>query len=606
MPRLNHRWVAIGICLLCLGLSAWIVTLKYNAFQYTGKDLALYGQLMWSLCHGTPRTSLFGGHFLIDHANYIAFLLVPFYFFFQSALTLLYIKLIAFFIGAYLLFLIIEKKIDGKWAALFMLGYISFPGNMAMLFFEFNFENLALPLFFLAFLFLEQKRFLSFIFTCLALCLVKENMPLVVLMFAIYAFLFHRKDNLLVMRLAPFILISAVIIFITQVFLIQPALTKGLSFHHSNYWEFYKTFGSTPLEILKNLILHPEKAYPLLFDPKTFLFLGDLFGPLIIPSLLSPHVLLLGLPLFLQNLLSTAPGQKSIFYYYASALSVFIFLATVVSLSRIKKDGRQRLLIIVITSLFIFNLCYIREWARRLPLKQENAALYHQAIARIPPEADILANFRFLPMLSQRRGVYPLGREIVSYTRQKEHLPETLDHILIQLPIRADQNISLRKIILKGNWAVDTAIDDIVLLKKNIPNGKPLVQILKDPSNTGAITPILLLEPFLELTSLDLPARISSEARTLSITCKWHTQNGLQAGGRIAFAIYNNETVLWQNVHPVVYGLPLNKNETARETFTFTLPELSSGNYKVHVWLVKDNTLDWKWSSTLILPLEVQ
>ncbi len=606
MPRLNYRSMAIGICLLCFGLSIWVVTLKYQTFQYTGKDLSLYGQLMWSLCHGTPRTSLFGGHFLIDHANYIAFLLVPFYFFFQSALTLLYIKLIAFFTGAYLLFLIIEKKIDGKWAALFMLGYILFPSNMAMLFFEFNFENLALPFFFLAFLFLEQKRFFPFIFTCLTLCLIKENMPLVVLMFAVYAFFFHRRETPLLTRFTPHILSAALIIFIIQVFLIQPALTKGLSFNQSNYWEFYKTFGSTPLEILKNIILHPERSYPLLFDQKTFLFLGDLFGPLIIPSLLSPHVLFLSLPLFLQNLLSTAAGQKSIFYYYASTLSVFIFLAAVMSLSRIKKEGRDRVLIIIITSLFIFNLCYIHEWTRRLPLKQENAALYHQAIARIPSDAKVLASLRFLPMLSQRKDLYPLGRTEVSYTRQKERLPETLDHILIHLPIRADQNAAFRKLALSNGWNVDTAIDDIVLLKKDGLDRKPLVDIQRPSSFSPAIAPVLVLDPFIELTSLDIPTQINPTDPAVSITCQWRALKSLLAGGKISFAIYKNEDVLWQRTHPIAYGLPVRKHETALETFTFTLPELSSGDYTVHVWLVKDNTLDWKWSSTLILPLKVR
>ena len=175
----------MAIC--AVGCCAWaaVCTLKYVRFDYWGWDLSLYAQLMWNLCHGHTTTSLFGGSFLIDHANYIAFLLVPLYFFFQSALTLLYFKLIAFFIGSYVLYLIAQKRLGGAWALGLMLAYIFYPANVAMLFFEFNFENLALPLIFASFYFLEQRRWLPFIICALVLALVKENMPLVVAMFGV-------------------------------------------------------------------------------------------------------------------------------------------------------------------------------------------------------------------------------------------------------------------------------------------------------------------------------------------------------------------------------------------------------------------------------------
>ena len=47
-----------------------------------------------------------------------------------------------------------------------MLGYMFYPANVSMLLFEFNFENLALPLIILAFYLFEEKKILPFAITC--------------------------------------------------------------------------------------------------------------------------------------------------------------------------------------------------------------------------------------------------------------------------------------------------------------------------------------------------------------------------------------------------------------------------------------------------------
>ena len=191
---LRYNYVALLLCAIaCCGWS-YVLDLQYYCFAYTSWDLPLYANLMWNLCHGSMSTSLFGGNFLIDHFNVIAFLLVPFYYFFQSAFTLLIFKLFAFFAGAYILYLLASKNLGGLWGILFMLAYMFYPTNVALMFFEFNFETLALPMIFLLFYYFEEKKYLSFMVCCVLLTMVKENMPLVVFMFGIYAFLTRRED----------------------------------------------------------------------------------------------------------------------------------------------------------------------------------------------------------------------------------------------------------------------------------------------------------------------------------------------------------------------------------------------------------------------------
>ncbi|MBF0618941.1 MAG: DUF2079 domain-containing protein, partial [Candidatus Omnitrophica bacterium] len=174
----NNRTInllAIGTCTALAGVWGLVLTLKYYHFGYTGSDLALYAQLMWNLAHGNTHTSLFGGNFLIDHANYIAFLLAPLFAILPTALALLYLKVIVFFAGAYVLYLIALKKLSPALSFFFMLGYVVYPPNISMLFFEFNFENLAPAFIFLAFYFFDQKRLMPFLLTGLLLASIKEN-----------------------------------------------------------------------------------------------------------------------------------------------------------------------------------------------------------------------------------------------------------------------------------------------------------------------------------------------------------------------------------------------------------------------------------------------
>ena len=118
----KYNFVALWTCVIACCAWSYALDLRYYRFTYTSWDLPLYANLMWNLCHGHLSTSLFGGNFLIDHFNVIAFVLVPFYYFFQSALTLLYLKLFALFTAAYLIYILASKRFGGAWGMALMLA----------------------------------------------------------------------------------------------------------------------------------------------------------------------------------------------------------------------------------------------------------------------------------------------------------------------------------------------------------------------------------------------------------------------------------------------------------------------------------------------------
>ena len=585
----RYNSIALWSCAIIFCIWAYFIFLRYYSFQYTGWDLALSAQIMWSLCHGSTTTSLIGGNFLIDHANYIAFLLVPFYFFFQSALTLLLLKTFTFFVGSYILYLLTTKNLGPIWGILFMLGYIFFPANTSMFFFEFNFENLAPPLILLAFYLLEEKKIISFLITSLILCLIKENMPLIAMMLGLYATIRYRKEMPRFSRCAAALLLLGGGLFILQMFVIHPQITKE---HPSNYWAFYKKLGDfhTPWQIIKNVLFSPQITFPLLFTKRNISFLAQLFGPLLIPVIFSPWILLLGLPLFLQNLLSSFSGAQSIHFYYASSLVVFIFLATIKSLERLKIPQQKYILILIISAIFLFNLTFLKYWCQRIP-KPKGTVLgltTHNIISLIPKDAGIISSYKYLPWLSQRKDLYPLGLEIMPSTRQKMQVPHSVCYALFNPKTHRGHNDIIRKFLSNPQWSILAASENVILMQKNQSQGKPFVQIRQESTIPQAQSIALRLKSFIELEWVNLPIIIPSSSRLFPVTYYWNVLRPLPPHCRVNITITQSNNTIWSNDRPIAYSLPIRRKEYIEDRVYYDIPPLPSGAYEVHIRITRN------------------
>ncbi len=575
-----NRW-AMAIC--AVGCCAWaaVCTLKYVRFDYWGWDLSLYAQLMWNLCHGHTTTSLFGGSFLIDHANYIAFLLVPLYFFFQSALTLLYFKLIAFFIGSYVLYLIAQKRLGGAWALGLMLAYIFYPANVAMLFFEFNFENLALPLIFASFYFLEQRRWLPFIICALVLALVKENMPLVVAMFGVYG-LFACRGGRVRFGLVPLVL--GIGMFVVEIFVLQPLWMKGLSHQDSGYWQYlYGALGNSPTEILTAVVTQPAKIVNILITPNNCSYLASLTGPLLPWAVLSPHVLFLGLPLFLQDLLASFDGQKSIYYFHAATLTVFIFLATIRSLARFPKTYGNILLALTVAAAFVYSGWYLPQWNKKIPWenKLSHTARY-EVLSKIPSGEGVMANYTFFYPLSQRKDLYIFSRQDTAFSHQSQHIPDTVRYAALDFTTSFDDKAYVKKVLLNPSWRAVTAMDEMVLLEKDGLSKLRLLESQGVPFNE-AQQPLLTLNPFLELNQAHISSSVPSKARILSTIYYWHALQNLPPRFKVELKIIKDGKVFYSKTRNIAYGMFLNQGEYIKDMFNYLLPEIPAGTYQIEI-----------------------
>ncbi|MBF0522293.1 MAG: DUF2079 domain-containing protein [Candidatus Omnitrophica bacterium] len=592
----NSKYNSLALWMCALGFCswAWILTIKFYHFGYWGWDLPLYDQLMWNLCRGSVQTSLFGGNFLIDHANYIAFFLAPFYFFFQNPMALLYFKLAAFFIGSYIFYLITLKKIGGLWGILFLLGYLFYPANISMLLFEFNFENLALPLIFLVFYFFEERKIGPFLLTCFFLSIVKENMPFVVGMFGVYGLLTRRnnKKDIFYWGLCPLVL--SIDIFLVEMFLVYPWLTKNLGFHASGYFEFYrKSFLADPLSFFQNF-----------FTLKKILFLSELFGPLLLLAILNPQILFLGLPLFFQNLLSNFFGQQSIFFYYASSMAVFVFLAAIQSLSILEPKQRRRLSFLMIIAVLFFSFCYIREWNKRIPWQDKELYIRRrQLLAKIPPQAGVLSSYNFLPFLSQRKDLYLFGRTFVLFTRQNQNVPDSVNYALIDFSTEIIDKFAVKELLLNKHWTVEAAIENVVLLRKNFYRGNPLIEGIQEHSRESFARSVFPDNPLLELKSFDFPAVISSKTTVFPVNYYWKALQDLPQAGKVIMTISQKGKSVWNKTRRILYSLPFKKDEEIKDCFYYVLPHFPKGQYDVEIY-IWDSA--YQWTGPFIKKLEVR
>ena len=328
IPLLSRFVCVLGFFFWCVAL-----TIKYYSFGYYDWDLALYSQTMWALCHGTTMASLFGTSFLADHAHYIAFLITPIYFIFPHPLTLIYLEVFSFFAGAYILFKLAQNITTETIAFTLMIMYILHPANIFMLMYEFHFESIGLGLIFLLFYFHPQDRYKAFMITALLLMLIKENMPLIVLMIGVYGLF----SNPAVESNGHGPLVLGLSMFMLTLFIFTPLARHGLHSHQNVYWGNYHALGNSPTDILKNLFLNPGLISEKLFILRNLYYICIVSGGFLWAALFCPSILLLSTPLFLQNLLSSAMTQHTIFFHYSATIIPFISIAAVFGFSFIKK-----------------------------------------------------------------------------------------------------------------------------------------------------------------------------------------------------------------------------------------------------------------------------
>lgn len=269
------------------------------------------------------------------HDDIILAFLAPFYFIYAGPETLLVIQSVVLGLGAIMLFAIGKHVFGNKRGNTFIPLTISFcyllysPMEKSNQF-DFHAVVLATTLLLAMFYFwLKKKYIVSFI--CMVLALMsKEQVSLSTFFFAIYTWWSTRNStNKRERKKQLWFSGVMVILSVMWAYISVAVVTPLFRGRHHFALDYYGDFGDSPITILIGLFKHPYSVIQRVFRKETFMYLFQIFGPLAFISLLSPLVLVIALPEFGVNILSSQDNMRNIYYHYTAVLTPFIFIAAV-------------------------------------------------------------------------------------------------------------------------------------------------------------------------------------------------------------------------------------------------------------------------------------
>lgn len=492
-------WVFIGIY---VALFTYLSFLKFFSFGYYDWDFASDHIVLWNTLHGRwlhypfLEQNIFGAHLYV-----IIFLLLPIYALLQHPLALLFLQSLFLGLAAYPLYLFAKLFLNRTFALIVSLVYLLYPSIGFINLFEAHFEIYEIFFLFFALYFFERQHFRNFMIFLLLTLSCKENASLVVFMFGLYGWLRRRPRPWI---LAPLCLGATW--FWLAVKIVIPHFAKDATLYQEGFIFsiYYKHLGSNIGEMLKNIALHPVQIGQYVLAGEKKMYLLRLLSPLGFLGFLSPAAMLMGVPILLQNLLSSAWTHAQIQYQYVCLLIPFIFSSTVLGIRRLLTYKNMfvyrwgivwfLLISVAVSGFFLkapqwYFLRYRQNFLVDVFDKEKD-----KLVRLIPERAPVMATFQFLPRLSSRSDLSSL--HLVStgyrmYTKTRYAPPGDLDYLLIDFneplllgsffPEDAPANIRAFLEADAWRWRVLAAVGDVVLFKRNYIEGVKLNEIIDNP-----------------------------------------------------------------------------------------------------------------------------
>ncbi len=257
--------------------------------------------------------------------------------------------------------------------------------------------------------------------------------------------------------------------FLVALYALQPWLGDG-------GYEFlapYAEFGASPLRVLWGIVTSPVDFIKLVFSPDNFEVIVILLAPVLFLPLTAPRFLLPAVPLYVLYIgADVRIGRLREAAQYVP-ISVFVFVATVFALrqsgrilvKRVRVE-RRVVLALLLTSLVFFvhdapSSPYNEPWQWT---ERDETDLARIAAVEALPEGNlaIRASSTFLPLLSERLGVYELTTVIDDFDLDRDSVldqaVENVDWLLFDRSAEGldDEQLDVYRTSLIGKgWELD-------------------------------------------------------------------------------------------------------------------------------------------------------
>lgn len=426
-PKAERGLDAAFIVLVLVMIGAFVAVfaalalLRLRNFGCPGFDNAIFDQVVWKLSRFEGATSSIRGVNLFgDHFAPILFAMVPLYWVKGNLPAMISVQVIAVGLGALPLYLLSRDKLKSRWLGLAIgAAYLLYPAVQYLVLCDYHPETIGLCLLLFAFLAIDRRRFGWFYVCCAGAAFCKEDMVLAVLVLGILVYFKYDR------RAGSIVSLTSLAYFVATVFLVIPRFsTEGYQ-----YSTRLSQFGESPLEALKNMIVHPFRTLEILVSRLNARYVFDLLTPVAFLCLLAPLLLLPALPAFLINIVSNFKPQHEITHQYTAAIVPFLFIATVFAFRKLRRwaRGASRSGFVVGAVAFVLLACSLAgsfclgpgpfsdNWKREEYTSSPHKEVMREAIAVVPDEASVSSQMYFLQHLSEREHLYMFPNPFIDY-----------------------------------------------------------------------------------------------------------------------------------------------------------------------------------------------
>lgn len=345
--QIKKHWQPIVVGIITILYILYMTTatfLRYDNF-YTGRfDLGNMDQTVWNTLHGRifqltdPNGTRIVSR-LAFHADFILILLAPFYLLWQDPKMLLLLQTIILAFGSIFIYLIAKQILKNKnFALVFSFVYLINPSMNYTNLYDFHGVTLATTFLLGAFYFLQKKKWIWYMLFLILAGLTKEEVWSIVAFFGLYTIFLTKQQPNKRTRLWQIILgisITTISLAICS-FLFLYAIPHAKGGTHFAL-AYYADFGSSPIEIAKNIFFKPQKTLMTIFQKAQLLYLLQIFSPSGFIAFVSPTFLLFTVPDLVIDLLSSNLGLHQIYYQYTASITPFVCIATIYGVKKLQQ-----------------------------------------------------------------------------------------------------------------------------------------------------------------------------------------------------------------------------------------------------------------------------
>lgn len=433
-------------------------------------------------------------------------------------------------------------------------------------------------------------------------------------------------------------------VFLLTMFIITPSLRIQEKIPEANsYLSLYLTSHTENLSLIDKTGQNISAFWNTFISPINFQYMRDLILPFHVLPLLSPLTLLLGIPIFLQHFLSLSDNNHVFYFHYAATAIIFIFLATVTSLARIRKYINPLLyssLIILTAAGYCLSLeKFWPEFEIRISRWQNKPiAVQNSMIAQIPPKASLVASFDFLSRLTQRHEIFSfhnVWKNYAPFTKKTPFvLPNDLSYALIDWVcpwlwvdlldpptdnLLKDYLANIHEFYFSRSWSTVAAIEEITVLSQTTTSQPPLVENSYSPfPKTNPNFPILEVNKHIQLIDLEVHAKkLMLQHFVLPFVFTWQSHESTPNFLGIVITLIQKDAVADQKLHPIGYAFnatPLwTQGQYIKEHYNFLLsPSTKPGSYTLQIEIIDFKTgrvepllINGQKSNRLRLPISI-